>query len=417
MRKSLVSCLISASLAALSASAATWTPRAPLPGPRCAGGSGTAIVNGSLYLIGGATTGATAGATAGATNDEYNPLADSWSANTPNPRADGRTNLNSNAVRGDAIWFFGGTSVSFGNNTNGVDVYRPSTDEWFLNTASYVFPIAGVGTTVRGPRIYCFGGDFFGPATLSARFDTVVLNYFILASMPTARIDPVVVDTGAAMWLIGGHDGTNPLASVDVYDTTLGTWSSGPSLPVASRAHAGGIVSGNIHVLLGDGVYRLTSGTWTKIANAPPISGDYAAAFLGDHVHVMGGCGTAHYALNANTPVDTTPPVIASVTPSVTTLNPPNHRMVPVTVSVVASDDTDPAPVAKIVSVTSNEPDNGLGDGDTAGDIVLTGPLSVQLRAERAGKGNGRVYTIVVEVADASGNVATRSTSVIVPRK
>ena len=405
MRKSLVSCLISVSLVALSASAATWTPRAPLPGPRCAGGSGTAIVNGSIYLIGGAT------------NDEYNPLTDTWSANTPNPRPDGRTNLNSNAVRGDAIWFVGGTSVVNGNNTNALDVYRPSTDQWFLGLANYPLPIAGTGTTVRGPRIFIFGGDFFGPASISSRFDTVFMNFFILASMPTSRIDPVVVDTGTQMWLIGGHDGTNAITAVELFDPSLGTWSSGPSLPVASRAHAGGIVGGNIHVLLDAGLYRLTSGTWTKIANAPPISGDYAATFLGDNVHVMGGCSTAHYALNANAPADTTPPVIASITPSTATLNPPNHKMVPVTVSVVASDDTDPAPVAKIISVTSNEPDNGLGDGDTPGDIVLTGPLSVDLRAERAGKGNGRVYTIVVEVADASGNVATGTTSVIVPRK
>ena len=54
----------------------------------------------------------------------------------------------------------------------------------------------------------------------------------------------------------------------------------------------------------------------------------------------------------------------------------------------------------KIIAVTSNEPDNGLGDGDTAGDIQVTGNLTVNLRAERGGNGNGRTYTITVEAKD-----------------
>ena len=48
----------------------------------------------------------------------------------------------------------------------------------------------------------------------------------------------------------------------------------------------------------------------------------------------------------------------------------------------------------ELVSVTSNEPDNGLGDGDTANDIVIVDDLTVKLRAERSGTGNGRIYTL-----------------------
>ena len=69
----------------------------------------------------------------------------------------------------------------------------------------------------------------------------------------------------------------------------------------------------------------------------------------------------------------------------------------------------------RIVDVTSNEPDSGTGKGDRAGDIAITGDLSLSLRAERAGKGAGRVYTITVEVTDASGNVSQATTTVTVP--
>jgi hypothetical protein len=65
--------------------------------------------------------------------------------------------------------------------------------------------------------------------------------------------------------------------------------------------------------------------------------------------------------------------------------------------------------------VTSNEPIEGLGDGDTSPDWVITGNLAVDLRAERAGNGSGRIYTITVRCTDAAGNASARSVLVTVP--
>lgn len=113
--------------------------------------------------------------------------------------------------------------------------------------------------------------------------------------------------------------------------------------------------------------------------------------------------------------VDTTPPVIASVAATPNVLWPPNHKMVPVTVSVSASDVCDASVSCSITSVSSNEPINGLGDGDTAPDWVITGALTVDLRAERSGTGTGRVYTITVTCSDGSGNSSTKTVMVTVP--
>jgi hypothetical protein len=112
---------------------------------------------------------------------------------------------------------------------------------------------------------------------------------------------------------------------------------------------------------------------------------------------------------------DTTAPVISSLTASSTSLWPPNHKMVPITLSASASDAVGVSSL-KIVSATSNEPDNGLGDGDTAGDIEITGALTLNLRAERSGTGDGRVYTIKVEAKDAAGNATTKTVTVSVPK-
>ena len=90
--------------------------------------------------------------------------------------------------------------------------------------------------------------------------------------------------------------------------------------------------------------------------------------------------------------------------------------MVPVAVNAQATDICDTSPTCRIVSVSSNEPINGPGDGNTSPDYQLNGgDLPVDLRAERSGQGSGRVYTIEVECTDASGNSSTKTVDVTVP--
>jgi hypothetical protein len=108
---------------------------------------------------------------------------------------------------------------------------------------------------------------------------------------------------------------------------------------------------------------------------------------------------------------DTTAPQITVATANPSVLWPPNHKMVPVTLTVQATDALDPAPSIQIVSVSSNQPVNGTGDGDTTPDWVITGPLTLQLRSERS-HGVDRVYTITVSATDLYGNVGTATIAV-----
>lgn len=112
---------------------------------------------------------------------------------------------------------------------------------------------------------------------------------------------------------------------------------------------------------------------------------------------------------------DTVAPVLTSLAPSSASLWPPNHKMIPITLNATAMDATGVVSL-KIIGVTSSEPDNGLGDGDTAGDVEIVGDLTVNLRAERSGKGNGRTYIITVEARDSSGNSSTATCSVAVQK-
>ncbi len=70
-----------------------------------------------------------------------------------------------------------------------------------------------------------------------------------------------------------------------------------------------------------------------------------------------------------------------------------------------------------IAQVASDEPEEGNGDDDTLDDIVINADCrSVRLRAEREGKGNGRVYAIASKVTDTAGNLATATAKVEVPK-
>jgi predicted extracellular nuclease len=108
-------------------------------------------------------------------------------------------------------------------------------------------------------------------------------------------------------------------------------------------------------------------------------------------------------------------PTFDSVSVSPDTLWPANHKYVNVTASVAVSDNFDANPTITLVSVESNEPDNGEDDGNTVNDIVIVDDYHFNLRAERSGVGTGRIYTITYMVTDACGNSATATVTVTVP--
>lgn len=130
--------------------------------------------------------------------------------------------------------------------------------------------------------------------------------------------------------------------------------------------------------------------------------------FIG--VSASNGQGTPTTCSTTVTVSDLMPPQIVSIETIPKVLWPPDHRMVPVNVIANAVDNCDPSPVAKITRVTSNEPENHF-----APDWEITGPLSVNLRADRLGRGQGRIYTIQIQCEDSSGNISYDSVNVAVP--
>ena len=188
----------------------------------------------------------------------------------------------------------------------------------------------------------------------------------------------------------------------------------------------------------------ISSGTSKSQEDPPYLSVDSSSLGLGTYVFefvVTDGNSDPVSAYAEVVIVDTTAPKIGA-TGLPESLWPANHKMceIPFDLAVTDLGDTDPQIE---IEIASSEPDDADGDGDgsTTQDIVLSfasdiltsspdaafvsweGPYSdwrdefesMELRAERAGKGAGRTYTVTVTATDASGNSAVATWEIEVP--
>ncbi|OYV67413.1 MAG: hypothetical protein B7Z74_09625, partial [Deltaproteobacteria bacterium 21-66-5] len=113
--------------------------------------------------------------------------------------------------------------------------------------------------------------------------------------------------------------------------------------------------------------------------------------------------------LPANRPPDCSK---ATATPAI--LWPPDHTLASITIAGVTDPDGDPVTLT-VTGITQDEPTNGLGDGDTAPDGFGVGTASAQVRAERSGTGNGRVYRIAFTASDGKGGACAGAVTAGVP--
>jgi hypothetical protein len=168
---------------------------------------------------------------------------------------------------------------------------------------------------------------------------------------------------------------------------------------------------------------------WT--VDGSPFNGDSSSITVptgslspGNHtvtVTTTGACGSEQQ--TATLTVTTGTPVI-NLSSNSATMWPPNHQYHTFNVSDFVSsatagcDNHDATSSVVIQKVSSDEPEeNPAGaDGNTLNDIVIAANCkSVQLRSERDGNLNGRVYTITFKVTDSFGNSTTATVKVNVP--
>ncbi len=303
----------------------------------------------------------------------------------------------------------------------GADLNRTETDTVAITVLQNLPPVADAGPDQIVEQTSALGSEVTLNGTGSSDpYDDLLTYYWNWIGGSATGVTPTALfppgNTTVTLTVSDGQFNSTDKVNIIVQDTTPPVVDAGPDITVEQESHAGTEV--NLNGTATDAVSTRFNFTWSENGIVLGTEQNLTYTFnLGTHIVTLNATDMAGNTGSDNVTVkviDTTPPQIdVTVTPS--TLWPPNHKYVEVTVTVTAYDICDPSPSITFVSITSNEPDNGIGDGSTVNDIVVINDFTFTLRAERSGTGSGRTYTITYQVADASGNVASASVTVEVP--
>jgi hypothetical protein len=184
-----------------------------------------------------------------------------------------------------------------------------------------------------------------------------------------------------------------------------------PSVTLGGTISAGSVKpSGNVLITL-NGLTQpaaITSdGSFSTVFAGPfPVAGSPFAVMY--HYGGDANFNAAADGFGTVTIIDTTPPTITSSSASPEVLWPPDHALIPIGISIAASDNSGNRPVCSVTAVRGN-------DGTTADDWRITGSLTLVLRSTRSGAGTGRTYRVDVTCQDSAENQTMGTIAVMVP--
>ena len=285
---------------------------------------GAAVVNGRIYVIGGA----------GEDNkpfgsvEVYDPATGTWAARANMPTARGL--FGTSAV--------GGTIYAIGGTTRGrdklavVEAYDTATDTW-TRRADMPTPRNALSAAVVDGKIYAIGGwgydrpeggwESIDPTATGQDFSTVEVydpetdTWATRADMPTPRSHMTVSALGAKIYAIGG--GARIVAGrsgeyrslLEVYDTATNRWARAADLPTPRSVPSSSVIDGRIYVMGGAfhrgptssteelmrtvrtlsvvEVYDPASGRWTRAADLATARGWFSTSVVNGKVYVVGG--------------------------------------------------------------------------------------------------------------------------------
>jgi Kelch motif len=223
----------------------TWTTGAAMP--TAVSGPATAVIGGSVYVVGGVTDSATVN-----TNQIYNPTTDSWTLGAPMPTA---RDVAARAVVNNMLYVIGGKLN--GNQLKVVEAYDPATDTWATN---------------------------YSP-------------------MPTARDSVKAVVNNGIIYVIGGfNNGGDRLKTVESYNPATDTWTEGPPLLVSKSSIAAALFGSTIVAAEGltdsgatgdNEGYLLPAGPWKTLAPDPNPRWDTCSATIMGQLYSGGGHNNA----------------------------------------------------------------------------------------------------------------------------
>ena len=269
----------------------TWAEKNDMPTPRSI--SSAAVVNGKIYVIGGAKTGVVSTSTV----EEYDPVKDTWDKKTDMPTS--RMGAAASVVNGK-IYVIGGARTGWTPLAT-VEEYDPETDIWTkksdMANPRWYFAIGMVNN-----KIYAIGGwnslNVNIPALSSVEeYDPATDTWTEKKDMlkPIGTFSAGVVND--KIYITGGYD-SKVLATVAEYDPATNAWTEKKDMPTARDGHCTEALDGKIYVIGGlkDDVetsiteqYDPATDTWTKKESMKTTRTHAASSMFDGKIYVIGG--------------------------------------------------------------------------------------------------------------------------------
>ena len=280
----------------------------------------------------------------------------------------------------------------------------------FLQDASFVLPDISCPADITAntdPGV-CTANVTFAATTAIAGTPASVIYYRIgNTAITSPRVFPLGTTTVIATALNArGYDSCSFRVTVRDVQPPAITCPANITLPNAP-GQCGAIVTFSV---------TATDNCGSPTVTAQPASGTFfqvgTTTVTARATDANGNTSSCSFTVRIN---DVEPPVINNLLVRPPILWPPNHKMENVDVDYTSTDNC-PGPITCQITVTSDEPENGTGDGDQAPDWDILNDHHIKLRAERAGNGDGRIYSVKVTCTDAHGNTASGTRIVLVPK-
>ena len=280
----------------------TWTTKTAMPTARGWPAPTAGVINGALYVVGGASIGNPSigdFGTALPTLEAYDPATNTW---TPKSSMSiGREGPSAGVING-VLYVAGGVGSGGDPGLNALEAYDPATNTW-TTKASMPTARGGAAAGVINGVLYVAGGrDGTTLFTTVEAYDPGTNTWTTKAPMPTARFAAASGVINGILYVAGGltaRDAEVGVATVEAYDPVTNTWTAKHAMQVARGAPTAGVINGLLYVVGGDGaggtveVYDPATDAWTMKASMLTARFTTAAGVVGGVLYVAGGATTS----------------------------------------------------------------------------------------------------------------------------